>query len=278
MEKCLCADESVTKAGSSLYWDADAVSRLESETSSASRPAEEAIVATSAAARVCNILLVDDHPLFRDGVRTRVEKQPDWRVCAEADTEAAALEAVRTAPPSLVILRLRLRNTDTIDLIKELQREKPGLPILVVGEGEEMLLAETALKAGARGFLLRDQAPEDLLAAIDAVLHGEVYLNNRLTSLILKKAYFGDQMDGVTRALSHRELQVFALIGLGYSTRDIATKLSLSRRTVNVHRENIKHKLGLKAAPHLVYAAVKWMQDRSSKSVEELVPADPVLA
>lgn len=213
------------------------------------------------------ILVVDDHPLFREGVRALLAKQSELALCGEADTEQTAGQAIETLKPKLVLLGLRLHGEDTIELIARLHQQEPDLKILVFGQSDEMLLGESALRAGAQGLMLKNQAPGDLLSAIQTVLRGEIYLNDKLTSLILKKAYFGAQADEITRKLSHRELQVFTMIGLGYSTRDIATKLKLSRRTVNVHRENIKHKLSLRAAPDLVYAAITWMQNRSSASV-----------
>ena len=219
------------------------------------------------------ILIVDDHPLFRAGVKALIEKQDHLRLCGEASAGLQADHLVQTQNPDLVLLALRVQGEDSINLIKHWLQQAPDLRVLVVAQGNEMLLSESALRAGARGILLKDQEPEEVLTAIDTVLQGEIWVNSRLTSLILKRAFFGPQTDEVTRKLSNRELQVFTLIGLGRSTREIAAELSLSRRTVNVHRENIKRKLGLKAAPNLVFAAITWTQNRSSSPMAALDPA-----
>lgn len=227
---------------------------------------------------VCRILIADDHPLFREGVRAWIERQSNLTVCGQADTNSDVLRTVRQDAFQLVVLSLRLHGEDTLDLIKALHREQPGVILLAVAQSSDALLGEAALKAGARGLIMKDQDANDFLVAINTVLQGDIYLNSKLTSMILKKAYFGSREDEVSKKLSHRELQVFTLLGLGSSTREIAVKLNLSRRTVNVHRENIKRKLGIKAAPNLVYAAITWMQSRSSAVVGTSPEPFPVAA
>lgn len=227
---------------------------------------------------VCRILIADDHPLFREGVRAWIERQASLTVCGQADTNAEVLRLVKQEPFQLLLLSLRLHGEDSLDLIKTLHRDQPALPVLAVAQSSDALLGEAALKAGARGLIMKDQDANDFVIAINTVLQGDIYLNSKLTSMILKKAYFGSKEDEVSKKLSHRELQVFTLLGLGSSTREIALKLNLSRRTVNVHRENIKRKLGIKAAPNLVYAAITWMQNRSAAVVGTSPEPFPVAA
>jgi DNA-binding NarL/FixJ family response regulator len=224
------------------------------------------------------VLVVDEHPLFREGLRACLEGQAHLKFCGEAESLENARQAIRTLHPEVLLLGLSLEGGEPSATIKRLRRDFPALHILALIRKDEMLAGEGALRAGAHGLITKDQSAEDFLQAIGMVLRGEIYLNKTLTALMLKKAYFGDKTDDLTGKLSNRELQVFGLLGLGHGTREIASKLSLSRRTVNVHRENIKHKLGLKAASSLVYAAITWMNNRPSASAEPSGQTTPQLA
>jgi DNA-binding NarL/FixJ family response regulator len=227
--------------------------------------------------RLQSVMVVDDQPLFREGVRVWLEKQPHLKFCGEADTAQTARKTIRELRPDLVLLSVSVEPEAPAGLVKKLRREFPKLSVLVLIQKDQVLAGEGALRAGAHGLIMKEQNPQDLLVAISTVLRGEVYLNRELTALMLKKAYFGDGKDDLTAKLSNRELQVFGLLGLGHGTREIAAKLSLSRRTVNVHRENIKRKLNLKAASSLVYAAITWVQRRhlapNEAPAPEAVPA-----
>jgi DNA-binding NarL/FixJ family response regulator len=221
-----------------------------------------------------SILVVDAQPLFREGVRAWLEKHPHLRCCGEADNPLLARKLIREHRPDLVLLSLSVETGEPTLLVKRLRRDFPQVCLLVMIQREEKAAGESALRAGAHGLIMKEQNTDDLLLAIDTVLRGDVYLNQELTAVMLKKAYFGSRKDDLATRLSSRELQIFGLLGLGHGTREIASKLSLSRRTVNVHRENIKHKLGLKGASGLVFAAITWVQSRPTaltpKSAREL--------
>ena len=215
------------------------------------------------------ILVADDHPFFRQGVRAWVEVQPQLKYCGEIDSKAGLREAIRSSQPDLVLLNLALERQDPAGAVRRLRREFPQVRLLALIDKDQVLAGEGALRAGAHGLITKDQEPEDFLQALQTVQQGDIYLNKSLTALMLKKAYFGERTDDVTGRLSSRELQIFGLLGQGYGTREIASKLGLSRRTVNVHRENIKHKLGVKAASNLVYSAITWVQTRGGPVLEE---------
>ncbi len=215
------------------------------------------------------ILVADDHPFFREGVRAWVDRQPQLRYCGEINSKSGLREAIRSAQPDLVLLNLALERQDPAGAVRRLRREFPQVRLLVLIDKDQVLAGESALRAGAHGLITKDQDPQDFLLALTTVQQGDIYLNKSLTALMLKKAYFGERTDDVTGRLSGRELQIFGLLGQGYGTREIASKLGLSRRTVNVHRENIKHKLGVKAASNLVYSAITWVQTRGAPVLEE---------
>jgi DNA-binding NarL/FixJ family response regulator len=212
------------------------------------------------------ILIVDTQPLFRDGVRHCIERQKDLACCGEADSTASAQKAVDSLKPDLVIVDLRLKTEDGLELIRSLRAEHPALHILVLAQNDEMVFGDRALRAGAQGYLMKDQAAGELIAAIRAVLGGEIYLSQRLAGLMLKKLWRGDAGGDVAAILSARELQVFQMLGSGIGTRQVAHNLNLSIKTVETHREHIKTKLGLKDAAGLVHAATMWTQEN--------VPAD----
>lgn len=210
-----------------------------------------------------SIMVLDDYPIFCEGVRALVERMANYRFCGSAGTLESAWDMIRGENVRLAVLGLGLLGEHTSSFIQRLRRDCPQLLILVLVEKNGLSAGEAALKAGAHGLIMKDQGPRELIEAIGAVLRGEMYMTNSLSSLMLKKAYFGEQKDGVSARLSNREMEIFGLLGMGYGTREIAMKLNLSRRTVNVHRENIKRKLGLKAASGLVYAAIRWVGNRT---------------
>ena len=214
------------------------------------------------------IMVADDQPFFREGIRAWVERQPQLQYCGEVDSKSGLREAIRSRQPDLLLLNLDLDRQDPAAVVRRLRREFPRVLLLVLIEKHQVLAGEGALRAGAHGLISKEQHPQDYLQALSTVQQGEIYLNKSLTALMLKRAYFGPGTDDVTGKLSNRELQVFGLLGQGYGTREIASKLGLSRRTVNVHRENIKHKLGVKAAANLVYSAITWVQNRTIPALD----------
>jgi DNA-binding NarL/FixJ family response regulator len=207
------------------------------------------------------VLIVDDHPLYRDGLRRFLDLQPDLICCGEADTCRTGFDAAARLKPDLVLLDLRLHREDGTELLRNLQALQPELPVLVVSQREDTLHALPALRAGARGYIMKEEATGELLIAIRSVLNGKVYLSHRLSGLVMNKFCGGVVAgDGPSDKLSDRERQVFQLLGSGLGTQEIAHQLHLSPKTVETHRENIKHKLGLSNAASVVRAAEDWLR------------------
>jgi len=207
---------------------------------------------------ISRILIVDDHPLLREGLTQRLQREPDLRVCGEAATAPAAIVAVETHKPDLVIVDISLPGRDGIELTKDLRARFPKMKILVLSLHDESLYAERALRAGASGYLMKHETPEKLIAAVRSVLAGEFIVGNGALIQLLRRFSAGrDSTDPATK-LSDRELQVFRLLGQKHSRRQIATMINLSLKTVETHCSNIRRKLGLNDAAALVQAAVEF--------------------
>ena len=199
------------------------------------------------------VLIVDDHPLLRCGLAEMVGKDPGLLVCGEADSAGTTILAIDDdPPPDLVILDLMLRHEDGLELIKQLRALRPGLLILVISMHNELIYAERALRAGASGFIMKNEPSHEVLAAVHAVLQGGIYLSNRMRVLMSEIGLTSDPF----RFL---ELHVFRLIGAGLSTKQIATVLHLSGKTIETYRENLKIKLSLSNARELLSAAKQWV-------------------
>jgi DNA-binding NarL/FixJ family response regulator len=218
------------------------------------------------AAPKARVLVVDDHPMMRGGLIQLINQQIDLICCGEAGTVAEARVAVASLNPDLVMLDLRLKGGDGLELIKSLRSEFAGLRILVLSQYETPHYVERALRAGALGYVVKEQAAEEVLTAMRTVLAGEVYLTRALAARLLHT--FVGALPGTPRAgveqLTDRELQVLHLLGAGMSTREIAAELSLSFKTIETHRENIKRKLGLRGAAELVHYASDWGREQVS--------------
>lgn len=213
------------------------------------------------------ILLVDDHPFMRAGLAQLIDRQPDLMVCGEAGNPAEALHAVTTTKPDLVLSDLTMPGRSGLEFIKDLQAAHDGLAILVVSMHDESVFAERALRAGARGYIMKEAGGENLLTAIRQVLRGEVYVSPRMSARILE-GLSGARPRGSKspiEKLTDREFEVFQLIGQGKSTRDIAEQLHLSPKTVDVHRANIKEKLELTDGTALIRHAVRWVETQGSE-------------
>jgi len=212
------------------------------------------------------ILLVEDHPIFRLGLAELINNEDDLVVVGGAESLNQALAAVEDLSPDLVVADITLHESDGIDLVKELSRRYKNLPVLILSMHDEFLYAERALRAGARGYIMKQEAMESIVSAIRNVLDGKVYLNDAMKEHIL--AGIADGAAASDKApierLTDRELEVFGLIGLGFTTREIARKLHLSIKTIGTYRERIKEKLNLKHATELVRYAIHW--DKASKS------------
>jgi DNA-binding NarL/FixJ family response regulator len=210
-------------------------------------------------------LLVDDHPFMRAGLGALIDRQPDLAVCGEAGNPAEAFAQLRDTKPDLVLTDLTMPGRSGLEFIKDLLAAAPALTVLVISMHDEAVYAERALRAGARGYIMKEAGGENLLAAIRQVLRGEVYVSPKMSARILENLS-GARPRGSSspiEKLTDREFEVFQLIGQGKSTRDIAAQLSLSPKTVDVHRANIKEKLGLQDATALIRHAVRWVETQT---------------
>ena len=218
------------------------------------------------------ILIVEDHPIFRWGLRELINQENDLVVCAEAEDISQAWQAIDNLKPDLVIADITLHEDDGIDLVKEITAECKHLPVLILSMHDEFLYAERALHAGARGYIMKQEAMDSVVTAVRQVLSGKIYLNESVKEHILVS--LADRSGGKEKApiqrLTDRELEVFRLIGRGYSTRDIADRLHLSIKTIGTYRERIKEKLNIKHATELVRWAVHW--EKSGQILKENNP------
>ena len=220
------------------------------------------------------ILIAEDHPLFREGLVQLINRERDLCCCGETDNAAATQRAVATLKPDLLVLDLRLKHGDGLELIKALKARFPALCILVLSEHDETLYAERALRAGAKGYLMKDEAAAEVLNAIRATLQGELYVSRKISVLVLHKLLDNTRQargDYIGR-LTDRELQVFQMLGVGKGTADIAAELHVSLKTIESHRENIKHKLGIRNAVDLLCHAVNWVHGRSARDPRSGAP------
>ena len=212
------------------------------------------------------ILVVDDHPLVRAGLAQLISQQPGLTCCGQADTAAAALAAVPALQPHLVTVDLRLKGGDGLSLIKDLKLQYPSLLTLVISQSDEMVFAERVLKLGARGYLMKERATEEVLAAIHALLAGKIYISSAVAAFALGRPA-GPGPDAADRPLGNlsiRELQVFQLLGAGLNNRKIAQHLGVSIKTIEAHRENLKVKLGITNAPQLLRYATEQVNGPGS--------------
>lgn len=211
------------------------------------------------------ILIVDDHPMMRQGLVQLIGMEPDLAVCGESENAERTLDIIQTLKPDLVLADISLPGKNGLELIKDFQAIQPGLPVLVISMHDESLYAERVLQAGGRGYIMKQEGGEKLMQAIRLVLDGKIYVSEKMSALILETFSghrFGCESSPVKK-LTDRELEVLQRIGLGQKTREIADKLHLSVKTVDVHRTNIKRKLGLTSAPELIRFAVRWTESTS---------------
>ncbi len=209
------------------------------------------------------VLIVDDHPMMRTGLAQLIDNDPGLKVCAEADNAGQALDAVARQPFDLILLDISLPDKNGLELIKDIQALKPELPILVVSMHDELLYAERVLRAGGRGYIMKQEGGKKFLQAIHHVLAGQVYVSEKMSARILENVSRGRRAEASAspvERLTDREFEVFQMIGQGKGTRDIAGHLRLSVKTVEVHRANIKGKLKLKTATDLVSHAIRWVE------------------
>lgn len=213
--------------------------------------------------RIVRILLVDDHPLVRERLAEIINRETDLHVCGEAEDRHDALELVKARRPSLVIVDLTLKNSDGIELIKDIHSECPSLRMLVVSMHDESLHAERVIRAGAMGYITKQEATRNILLAIRRILAGNIYLNERIATHIIARLTAPAAPVALTPAevLTDREFQVFELTGRGRNTRDIADELRVSSKTVETYRTRIRRKLNLQEGSSLLRCAIAWTHD-----------------
>jgi DNA-binding NarL/FixJ family response regulator len=218
------------------------------------------------------VLIADDHPFLRLGIRSMIDATADMRCCGEAEDVAQTLSGVENLKPDVLVLDLCLGDRDGLELIKSIRAIEPDLPILILSQLDETLYAERALRSGAQGYIMKERATDDVLVGIKTVLEGDLFVSKRVAALAVKRMVESrTEAEGTdVDTLSDRELQVFRLLGTGKGTRDIAGSLGLSFKTIETYRENIKHKLGLHDATSLVHRATEWVQGQTRLSPDAL--------
>ena len=214
----------------------------------------------SPANRRARILLVDDHPLVRERLAEIINREKDLVICGEAEDRHQALQAIKNCAPHLVIVDITLKSSDGVELIKDIHARWPALQSLVISMHDESLYAERALRAGARGYITKQEATRNILSAIRRVLSGQIYLNDRIASRILSRLALPAPTSAETPSdlLADRELQVFELTGRGLNTRQIAAQLHLGVKTVETYRARIREKLDVKDPDDLLALAITW--------------------
>jgi len=212
------------------------------------------------------LLIVDDHPMMRQGLAQLINSEPDLEVGWEADNASQAVNIVSVNKPDVVLADISLPDKNGLELIKDIHALCPGALILAVSMHDETLYAERVLRAGARGYIMKQEGGKKLMAAIRHILGGQIYVSEKMSAKILE-IFSGNRRESrssTIEQLSDREFEVFQLIGQGRGTREIAEHLHLSVKTVEVHRAKIKLKLNLNTATDLVRAAVRWSDTQGS--------------
>ncbi|WP_438483421.1 response regulator transcription factor [Oleiharenicola lentus] len=207
-------------------------------------------------------MIVDDHPITRQGLKALISQQPRFEVCGEADSAPQAVDMLGKLKPDLVIADITLKTTNGIELIKNLRAQSPQLRVLVVSMHDENLYAERALRAGAQGYVMKQEASDQIIPAIEKILSGDLHLSAAVKDKILHRfvSNSGEKNVSAIETLSDREMEVFQLIGNGHSTRQIATRLNLSTKTIDSYREHLKIKLSLATGSDLVRHAIQWVK------------------
>jgi DNA-binding NarL/FixJ family response regulator len=210
------------------------------------------------------ILIVEDHPLFREGLRQMIDRNASLAVCGQVADAAGALRAVADLKPDLVLVDISLEGGNGIELIKSLKAKYEDLPILVISMHDESLYAERALRAGALGYVMKNESARTVRAAIFKVLGGDIFLSERMSTSVLAKLMRGKPEQPVSpiEQLSDRELQVFQMMGEGKPTRQIAEELDLTIPTIHSFRNRIKEKLQLKSSTEMMLHAMQWVRER----------------
>lgn len=216
--------------------------------------------------KTCKVLLVEDHPMFREHLGQLISRNLGMSVCGEADNIRDAMRLIHETTPDVAIVDMTLRGSSGLELVKDITAQGLGVNVLVLSMHDESLYAERALRAGAKGYITKNEASTEVLKAIRSVMNGEIYASRQVTARLLERM---TQKRGPTEiagveTLADRELEVFQMLGRGKSTREIAKELNLGESTVETYRARIKEKLQLKSAAELYLRAGQWVRDHGS--------------
>ena len=216
--------------------------------------------------RVRRVLIVDDHPIVRQGLRRVMENEDDLTVCGEAETARDARNAIKELNPDVIVADISLKQGDGIELVRDVRAHYPTLPILVLSMHDETIYAERMLSAGANGYIMKQAASDQFLISLRRVLDGNIYVSEAVGNNMIQKFATGASYTSANPIdrLSNRELQILHMIGKGMSTREAAVSLNLSIKTVESHRHRIKYKLNLTTGTQLVQFAIHWFKGQDS--------------
>jgi len=209
------------------------------------------------------IFIVDDHAIIREGLTMIINQEEDFEVCGQSEDAAKALKMIKELKPDLVIIDITLKDSSGIELVSDLKRVECDIPALILSMHDESFYADRAIKAGARGYVMKQETYKNLIKAIRKILSGKIYLSEKMTDRMLNSLSSSQKEPGLSpmERLSKRELEVFELIGQGLSTREIAENIFLSKKTIGAYKEKIKQKLGLKNAAELSRNAFNWFEN-----------------
>ncbi len=216
------------------------------------------------------VLVVDDHPIFRMGMSELINQEQDFTVCAVAEDIASARKAMREESPDMAVIDISLSGDNGLDLVKEIAAEKGQFPMLVLSMHDESVWAERAIRAGAKGYIMKKEASESIISAMKDVLAGKVRVSEAVTSHLLDKFHVNPDQQGAKTVdiLTDRELEVFRLIGLGLKTSEIANRMKLGVKTIGTYRDRIRQKLHIKTGAELTRKAVLWTEQEYSPSMK----------
>lgn len=214
------------------------------------------------------VFIVEDHPMFQERLAELINKEPELCVCGAADNTTDALRLIKSTNAQVAVVDITLKGANGLELIKDLTARNEGVPVLVLSMHDEALYAERALRAGAKGYVSKQEPSSKVMEAIKQVLQGEAYLSQKSVTKILKTIQTGPrEISGMAR-LTDRELEVFELIGHGRTTREISTSLHLGLSTVDTYRARIKEKLNLENASQLAHEAIRWVEAGGTASAQ----------
>ena len=213
------------------------------------------------------IFIVDDHAMFRDGLRRLIDLEPDLTVCGDAPDAASGLNGIRESAPDLVIVDISLDTTSGIDLIKAVKRDHEDMPVLVVSMHSESLYGDRALRAGSMGYVMKSEPATTVVAAIRKVLSGNVHMSETMATMVVSKFVKGetDQIPSPLEALSDREMEVFRMLGQGKGTREIAQEMNVALPTISSFKNRIKEKLAFKNSTEMILYALQWFRKELSQ-------------